>query len=356
MNKSGQFTFASMILRKLIKMQNITRTESSKMLKLLLNKSLEKKTDFTLGAFLTLLQAKGPTMEEIKGLVDALKDHAKDMPTLKVSNKPIVATVGSGKDQFKTINITTAAAIIAASCGATIVKIGCSAESSVAGTTDILEFLGFSTRISYNQALKMLKKFNFGFFNPEFPLPKLFDIYIGKSVVFNPIEYILSLFLGVKVRRVLYGLSDPHVEISAQLLHESGHEKSMVVCGTSNSGLYFDEISNLGTTIVAEVTRNGISTYQLEPENFGIKRARDNDIKQPETLKECAEVLKDILKGKSSNAHHDIVAINAGALLWLSNKCADLKEGTKIAIKAIEEGRGWDLFTKILDYLRGELK
>ena len=342
--------FSANVLRCLHKGQNLNRTTCSRMIQILLKKSLGSQTDFVLGAFLGLLGFKKPTKEELDGLVEGLMNFAEEKPKFDYSNQSVVVAVGSGKDEFKTINVTTPASFVAACCGAKVIKVGCRAESSVAGVTDVLENLGFNTRVSFSRANESLQELRFGFFNPEFPLPELFDVYIGKSLIFNPLEYVMPLFLGVRTKHLLYGLADPHTELTADLFYRKGNTDSLIVCGKTNEGLCIDEMSNLGPTIISKISHKGVETFEITPVDVGLEIAKDEEVQQPENLRLCAQVVRDILKGEANKSQTELVALNAGGILWISGIVDELHKAVLVALNCIKSGAPWNLFQLVKEY------
>ena len=338
-------------LEKLLRGKALTEKECKHMIGLITSGVLGRKTDFVLGAFACLSQRIGPTMNMLHGIVDQFDECVTGIPIVNLGDEKVILAVGSGKDQFKTINVTTAAALVASSCGAFVAKIGGRAESSTAGSADILQFLGLNIDPSFEKFVQSLNKFGFGYFNPTPPLPIL-EGYLGKSPVFNVMEYVIPLYLGINIKRIMYGLADPRTNLTAQLMFEHGHGKSLVVCGSSNDGRFFDEISNLGPTIVSLVSIDGIQTLRFSPSDFSVPRSMDNEVSQPKSVSKCAEGLVEILKGQAPQAHLNLVCMNASALLWMAGITNEIGEGTHIAFDAIKRGIPWKLFKEIRNALR----
>lgn len=340
--------FAARAIRTLESGETLSQDETRRLFDLLLNDRLAESREYVLGAMLSLMQSREPTMAEIRGIADSLSSHVREMRSVSVEGERVVAAVGSGKDQFKTINVTTAASLVAASCGGHIAKVGSGAESSVAGTTDVLTALGFDTTMPFDQAEDLLETWGFGFFNPEMPLPELFDLYIGRSLTFNPLENVLPLFLGIDVEHVCYGLSDPSTDRSAQLLAERGYGASTLICGATTDGEYFDELSNVGPTIVSRVTPEGKVTHEkITPRDVGCQRADPDTIKQAASLNECAADVRSVLRGEANNGKSDLVALNAGELLRICGTVDSLSVGYERARSKLDTGAPWDHFTEL---------
>lgn len=340
--------FIAKQLKRLLNKEELNMLEIERLMTPILNKEIGLSTEYTLGSFLSLLDAKGVTDTDIHGIANSLKNIAEEMPYVSFKNEKTIATVGSGKDEFKTINVTTTASIVASSLGAKVAKVGCGAESSAAGTTDVLTILNYNTNIKYEESLDRFNEFGFGFFNPEFPLKKLFEIYIGRSLIFNPLEFVLPMYLGIKTDGLLYGLANPNTELTGRLLLSNGYNNTLLVCGQSNEGKYFDEISNLGETILTKIDNNKVETYRIRPTDVGIKLGKDANLLQPEEKGKCALVVKDVLQGNGHNEQNDIVAMNAGAILWISGLEEDLEKAIYKSLKQIESGKTWEYFSSMI--------
>ena len=345
----------SMLIRKILKRQNLTKNESKKLMLYILKGYGYKTNQSSLGAFLAGLYIKGPTIDEILGALEAIGNYER-FKELRVTNMKVTTIVGSGKDEFKTFNISTVASFIAAGSGVPVAKVGCRAETSIAGVTDVLELLGININCSFRRMLQSLRDNNIGFFNPELKLEGLFKHYIGKVNFFNPLEYGLAIYTGIRVRHILFGISDLKTEISASILKKYGFGHSMVVCGMTNRGLLFDEISNLNKTKISELHKSKIRNYYIYPEMFKIKRAKDSEIAQGKSVKENAKIILNILSGKDKSARRDIVLLNAAGLIYIGGKAKNLTDAFELATNSLEEGRAMESFEKLRIYSQGNLK
>jgi anthranilate phosphoribosyltransferase len=349
MNLQDKKQFVAGSLQTLLKGENLLVNDLEKVLAIILSGELGVRSEFTLGSILSLLDMKRVNVEDIQAIANSLKVISSPMPQVSFDGFKTIATVGSGKDEFKTVNVTTSASIVAASLGAKVAKVGCGSESSAAGTTDVLTLLGYQTDISFETSLEKFKQTGFGFFNPEFPLAKLFEIYIGRSLIFNPIEYVLPMYIGIKTDGLLYGLASPQTHLTGQLLLDNGYKDALIVCGQSNEGKYFDEISSLGETVITKIQNGKMESFNLLPEDIGISRGKDANLLQPTDKQKCAETVKAILQGISHPQQADIVAMNAGALLWISGAVGDLEEAVQLSLKQIRTGKAWAYFTSLIN-------
>src|SRR4030042_4477023 len=222
-------------LDKLVKGKNLTRNESFSIFKSLIDGRYGELNDIYLGSFLASMQTKNPTKEEIAGLMDVVLKY--DRIPLKIDNMRFCGIVGSGRDTIKTINISTAAAIVASGLGVKVVKNGCRSESSVSGTTDVLEELGVNVHAKPVDMTKSLEKNNIGFFDAEPYFPKMFNRYVGKFPFMNPLSYALSVASAVEFKRMIFGLSSSNTEFTARILKEMRFKFALVVQGSDKKGV-----------------------------------------------------------------------------------------------------------------------
>lgn len=340
-------TTAQKYLISLMRGSRLTRQEAGEFMRLLLDGRLGPRNEFTCGALLCLLMRDALLDHEtLLGLDDAMAAIARPMPRVALSGQIVAAIVGSGKDEYKTFNISTCAALVAASCGAHVAKVGCGAESSVAGTTDILQCMGLNITPSFEKALGNLELNGFSIFEVEATLPELFDLYIGRSMVFTALEFVLPAYLGIDIDTVVYGLSDERTELAGEVLRRHGR-KGVVVSGVTNKGLRFDELSVLGKSKVSRITNESVETFEIHPDDIGLPLCRDEDVAAAATLAEAASLVQRILRGDGGKAQNAIVAANAGALLWVTGQATSLKDGAAMALEAVSAGKGWHLFERV---------
>ncbi len=137
MNEETMKQFGATIQR-LINKEDLTQEETYSMFKEVLN---NEQPDLQQGAFLAALVSKGETIEEIVGTWRAIVEFD-TVPAMIDGEGPLVENCGTGMDSLKTFNVSTAAAIVAAACGATMVRHGARALTSFCGTVDMAEALG----------------------------------------------------------------------------------------------------------------------------------------------------------------------------------------------------------------------
>jgi anthranilate phosphoribosyltransferase len=333
MNKGKDIAIQA--LKKVLHRENISREESREVFKVILDHELGIANDVTFGALFASLQTKGPTEDEILGLMDVVMDYDRRNVLVK-SDVPILGIVGSGKDDLKTFNISTGASLLAASLGCKVVKNGSRSESSVSGTTDVLEELGVNISMSDDQTQKTLDKVNITFCDAEPYFPRMGKEYVGKFLFAHPLSYILSIASGVKLNKIVFGISFPETEKVASLLDKMGYDEYIVVYGSDLEGKSLDEFSTIGPSQVTEKIKGVKRTYNFEFKDLNNGTwDKYEEVAQRSSVSESALFLKQVLSGENRDSAQRIVALNAASLLYLDGKTDSLESGYQIAIKAL---------------------
>lgn len=351
-NQDKKLTKLRILIKRIFDGKTLNEKESKVLMESFLNNYWGSKNQSLMGSILGIIQYRNPAKEEILGFLRAVGDYKKFPVLPKVNNKDIISIIGSGKDEFKTFNISTAAAIIAAASGVPVIKPGCKAETSVCGTEDVFEYLGANTKINLRKAIKIIKKINFSYYTPKFNLPHLFKNYIGKVYFFNPLEYGLGLFTGFKCKKILFGISSLKTELAAWVLKKFKIKHGLVVCGLTKDLLLFDEASSIYKTKVSELFRNKINTFDLYPRAFGIKPSNQIYLKQLPTIKDNVNILLRILSNLD-NSRKDMVLINAALLVYLANPHLQLKECYEICNKSLSEGKAKYVLQQFIKLSKG---
>ena len=331
----------SLILNKILKQENLTFDEMYDVM----NEIIEGKiSDCEIGALLMGLQIKGIVADELKGAVKVFREKA-----LKVNNAPIDAidTCGTGGDGLSTINISTAASIVAATAGAKVLKHGNKSVSSKSGSADVLLELGINIEQDKDLIINQLNDTNLGFmFAPNFHKAMKNVAHIRKQLGFRTIFNMIGPLVNpANVQRQLIGVYDEKLTyIYAQVLKDLGSKRVMIVHG--EDGL--DEISISGSTKVSEIIDQKIITYTIKPEDFNLKIRNIKEIKGGSS-KENANLIIDVFEGEKG-AKRDVILINAAAIIYLSGLASSINDGIKIAAKVIDNGEVIKQLEKIKSY------
>jgi anthranilate phosphoribosyltransferase len=290
-------------------------------------------TPAQIAAFVTALRIKGETVDEIAGLANVMRDKA--IP-VKVT-PPVIDTCGTGGDNCSSINISTAAAFVAAGAGLKVAKHGNRAMTSKCGSADVLEALGVKIDLGAEAVAECLEKVGIGFmfapvFHPAMKHAAGPRREIGIRTVFNILGPLTN---PARAKYQVIGV--PSEELGnkiAAVLHRLGTRHSLVV--HSQDGM--DEISISGRSLVWEINEDKVSApYEVSPKYFGFKEANLTQIKGG-TPEENANVLRRILDGERG-PQRDVVVMNAAAALLAGDRASDLKEGARLAEAAIDSGQ-----------------
>ena len=292
-----------------------------------------------LSSLLTALKMNGYTAEEIGGAASAMIDAAVPFPRNRAIE--VGEIVGTGGDRLSTINISTMAGILCASMGLHVAKHGNTAVSSKSGASDVLTSLGYDIRCSEDKTLKNLEQEGFAFFFAQIfhkgmrfaaPVRKA----LGTSTIFNILGPLTN---PARVDYELLGCYDPTLlPTLARALHLTGVKRAMVINGNG-----MDEISIFGKTKVAELKEDGsVDEYELDNSDFGIAGDFNQKMLEGGDADHNAEVAKEVLAGRGSEAQKAVVAVNAAAMLYLAQKVKSLKEGYSMSRDALASGKAYE--------------
>jgi len=349
--------FIKQILNKIFQKGTLTEEESYKALQIILSGNLGEATEATFGAlFGGIMGRGGPTKEEVLGFIKAVLYYDRIEYFGKVENA--IGIVGSGKDDLKTFNVSTGAAIVAAAAGAKIIKNGGRSESGVSGTTDVLEELGLNVYMDKEKIFECLDKLNITFVEAGKYFPRMEKYYIGRFLFINPLSYILSIASSLDFGRIVFGLASDNVRFTAEILKELGYIPSFVINGKDISEKYnIDEFSVIGPTKIAYINKNGeIEEFKIYPEDLGIEIHNYEEIAQRPTVEENAILLLKAISGRRGYGPTDIVAANAASALYLAGISKDLKDGVELALNIIEEGKAVKLLKEFVSLSGGDVK
>ena len=289
-----------------------------------------------IGAFLVALRMKGESIDEIAGAVEVMRELATGV---KVSGQGLVDIVGTGGDESNLFNVSTASTFVVAAAGGSVAKHGNRSVSSNSGAADVLEAAGVNLNLSPEQVALCVQALGVGFmFAPAHHSAMKHAIGPRRELGLRTIFNILGPMTNpAGVTRQLIGVYDQTLcKPMAEVLGRLGAEHIMVV--HSADGL--DEISIATETAVAEYKDGVVSEYSIAPEDFMIER-QSLDGLSVDNAEQSLELIKDAL-GKQTTANGakaaDLIALNAGAALYVAG-CADsIKEGVAMAQDAIGAG------------------
>lgn len=290
-------------------------------------------TPAQIGALLVALRMKGESAEEILGFARAMRRHMLRIPP---ANNGVIDTCGTGGDGAGTFNISTVSAFVAAGAGCCVAKHGNRAVSGRCGSADLLEALGVPCDMSPEQAAHSIRTAGIAFlFAPRFHPCLRHAAGARREIGVRSILNIVGpLANPAGTKRQLIGVFDGRLtEPLARTLAQLGSTHSLVVHG--HDGL--DEISVSGPTRITELKDGSIHTSVIVPEQFGIDRAPLHGLCGRDTTANVALALS-ALDGRPGPAR-DVVALNAGAAIYVSGRAATLEQGVDMALTSIDSGR-----------------
>ncbi|MFC7290503.1 anthranilate phosphoribosyltransferase [Hirschia litorea] len=296
-----------------------------------------------ISAFLMGLRIKGESVDDIQAASETMRAHS-----IQVSApEDVVDTCGTGGLPFISLNTSTASALVIAGAGGRVAKHGNRSVPPKTGSADVLEALGVKLDITKDQFQNCLEHAGVGFMFARAHHSAMRHVApvrqtLGLRTIFNLLGPLTN---PANAKFQIIGVFDKKwLNPLAVTLQRLGTQKAWIVHG--DDGL--DEISISGETHAVEVTPKSITPFTIIPENLGISRSSLEDLKGG-NAEFNATAITDLLNGKHS-AFRDIVAINAGAGLYMSNKANSHPEGVKLAFAAIDDGRAKTALQTLVKY------
>ena len=316
-------------IARVIQGQDLDRSEMNAVMRTIMT---GEATQAQIGGFLVGLRMKGETVDEIVGAAEIMRELA---TPVDVSQENLVDTCGTGGSGSGKFNVSTASAFVAAASGARVAKHGNRAASSKSGSADLLEAAGAQIMLVPDQVARCIDTVGLGFlFALSHHSAMKHAIGPRKEMIVRTIFNMLGTLTNpARARRqVLGGYDGTLVRPMDEVLHQLGSEHVMVF--HSADGL--DEISIAAETHVAELKDGRIIQYDVTPEDFSATRS---DL-EPLKVNDAAESLV-LVKGALDGSHEaasDMVALNAGAAIYVSGQALTLEGGVDMARDAIGGG------------------
>jgi anthranilate phosphoribosyltransferase len=319
-------------ISKLVEKEDLSEEEARQAMQTIMSGNA---TDAQIGSFLTALRMKGETVEEISAFAKVMREFAENINPRVTGT--LVDTCGTGGDTVKTFNISTIASFVVAGAGVPIAKHGNRSVTSKSGSADLIEALGVKIDLPPKEVETCIEKVGIGFmFAPIFHKAMKYAIgprrEMGIRTVFNILGPLTN---PANANAQLLGVFDINLtEKMARVLYRLGVKRAMVVHGIDG----LDEISTLGKTQVSELNNGEVRSYQIKPEDFGLKKASVSELAGGNAEKNAAIALK-ILRDKETDPRRDIVELNAAAGIYIGNKASSLEEGLEVARDSIDSGK-----------------
>jgi anthranilate phosphoribosyltransferase len=314
-------------IAKIASRQPLTRQEASDAFEILMSGEASMAQ---VGGFLMGLRVRGETVDEIAGAVSIMRQK------MVVVDAPedAIDIVGTGGDGTNTYNISTLAALIVAGAGVPVAKHGNRALSSKSGTADALSQLGVKLDIDPATISRCIREAGIGFMFAQIHHPAMRHVgsarvELGARTIFNIVGPLSS---PARVKKQLFGVYSPEWLVpGAEALRDLGLTSAWVVHG---SGL--DEITTTGPSLVAALKDGEITTFELNPGDFGVETVTLDAIRGGDGTVNAA-ALRDVLGG-AKTPYRDVALCNAAASLIVAGKAKDVTEGMHLASQSLDSG------------------
>ena len=303
-------------------------------------------TPSQIGAFLMGMRIKGETVGEIAAAVSILREQM--VPV--IAPEGAIDIVGTGGDGLGSLNISTTTALVVAAAGVPVAKHGNKALSSRSGASQVLEALGVKLDLTPEQIGNTIAKAGIGFMFAPSHHPAM--RHVGPSRAEMGVRTLFNL-LGPQsnpagVRRYLLGVySQQWVEPVAAALLANRAIKAWVV--HSSEGL--DELSTSGTNFVAQIADGDLRSFELHPEQVGLKLTEPKDLLGGEPADNAAAMMA--LFDGAPGAYRDTVLLNAGAALLVADKVATIEDGIALARDVIDSGKAKQTLARLVAVSNG---
>jgi len=286
------------------------------------------------GAMLAALRAKGETAEEIRGFATAMRELAlhPEIP----DGPPTVDTVGTGGDGSGSLNLSTGTGLLAAACGARVVKHGNRSISSRSGSADMLECLGMPLPLDQQAAIDCLEATGFTFlFAPAYH-PAMKAIMpvrgaLGVRTVFNLLGPLTNP--AAPPFQLIGAFSPDAAKLMAETLAGMPIERAFVVHGEPG----WDEATPVGEFILHDVRPGAVTESRRTPEQYGLERCKPEQLAGADAEHNASELLR-VFSGEDRGPHRDALLMGTSLVLELIGHAKNAQEGVTMAAAALDSG------------------
>ena len=332
-------------LAQLLDGKDLTRDEARTVMDTIMS---GEATPAQIGGFLVALRLKGETADEIAGAAEAMRAH---VVPVEPKRRDLVDTAGTGGDGGKTFNISTAAALLAAAAGAGVAKHGNRSVSSLCGSADVLEELGFNLDQSPDRIAQSIDELGFGFMFAPTHHPAMKHAgpvrrELAARTVFNVLGPLTN---PAGARAQVVGVYSPLlVPVIADVLAKLGAHRAFVVHGAGG----IDELSPAGPNLVYEVVEGSVRRREIDPIDLGVERCDPEELRGG-TAEENARKIREVFEGANGGRRSAII-LNAAGAIAAGGHAADLKEGVAIARETLDSGVAAERLDRLVAFSREE--
>jgi anthranilate phosphoribosyltransferase len=338
----SQLTDISAVLNRMFSGETLARKEANEVMGHLMDGTMSQ---LQAAALLAALRTRGETIEEITGFAEAMRSRSVKVPFKH--DGVLLDTCSTGGTGINTINVGTTSMFVIAAAGVKIAKHGNRAVTRRSSSADTLEALGIKLEQTPEHLCAALEKVGIAFLfarshHPAMKFVAPIRAELKARTVFNILGPLTNP-AGAN-RQVLGVFSAKFVEPLAGVLQALGVRRAMVVHGDG-----MDDLTVSGTTYITEVSSSGLRSYELTPEEVGLKRSPRDELLGGDAS-ENGRTLRDILSGTIRGAKRDVVLLNAGAGLYISDKAGSIKEGAELARELIDSGKALQKLEEYLEF------
>ncbi len=330
------------LLNKLVAGEDLTQGEAARLLEALVS---DEASDVGIAAALIALATKGETADELAGFAETMRKRAARVTT---THEAFIDTCGTGGSLSKTFNVSTASAFVVAGAGLPVAKHGNVGVTSKAGSADVLRALGIIVELDAGAVGLALDTIGIGFmFAPlhHRATRRVAEVRreLGVRTIFNLLGPLTN---PANAPYQLIGVANPTAaERVAHALSRLGTRRAWVVRGLDG----LDEITTGDSTVVFEASVDGVRRFEIGPEDFGLRRTPIDHLRGG-NAEDNAVIIREVLTGERSDAARDLVAVNAGAALFIASQAATLQDGVKLALEVINAGAAWRKVEQLRDF------
>jgi len=320
-------------LQAVVAQESLSQTDMADVMRSIMTGSA---TPAQIGGFLVALRMKGETVDEITGAAQVMRELA---TPVTITAEHLVDTCGTGGDGATLFNVSTASAFVVAACGGHVASHGNRSVSSSTGRADVLEAAGVHLDLTPEQVARCVEEVGVGFmFAPAHHGAMKHAIGPRKELAMRTVFNMLGPMTNpAGVKRQVIGVFDRSLcRPMADVLNKLGSEHVMIV--HASDGL--DELTLSGTSYIAELKGGKVIEYTISPEALGLSTATLEGL-SVNSAQASLELIRDALgkqEGQFAHKAADIIALNAGAAVYVSGIASTLEEGVRMAEDAIGSG------------------
>jgi anthranilate phosphoribosyltransferase len=317
------------ILNHLFEYKSLSRQQA---MEVLTNISNGIYNDAEIAAFITVYLMRTVTIEELHGFKDALLQLA--LP-VDVKGHDVMDIVGTGGDGKNTFNISTLSCFIVAGSGNKVAKHGNYGASSISGSSNVMEQLGYRFTTDNNELNRQLDQSNICFLHAPLFHPALKAVggirkSLGVRTFFNMLGPMVN---PASPAYQLVGVYSPEMARIYNYMLQEGDTAFTIIHSLDG----YDEISLTGDTKV--ITNKGEQV--LSAEAIGKRTVTAADIHGGNSVEEAAAIFLKIIKGEGTWAQNAVVLANAAMALQCTGKYENYETCYQLAVESLESGKAY---------------